>query len=76
MRIPGSPGASVRNGRRILDAARAAFAATGPETSIELDPILGQILGLAVAGAKIPGTPRCRQPILDAALAGVRGRAS
>jgi hypothetical protein len=35
---------------------------------------LGQILDLVVAIAKIPGTPEYRQPILDAALAGLHTR--
>jgi AcrR family transcriptional regulator len=38
----------------------------------ELD--LDQILDLVVAIAKIPGTPEYRQPILDAALAGLHRR--
>ncbi|KIF66172.1 TetR family transcriptional regulator, partial [Streptomyces sp. AcH 505] len=37
---------------------------------------LGQILDLVVAIAKIPGTPEYRQPIIDAALAGLGGRAT
>lgn len=60
-------GRMLAAGRSLLSAAQDAHQVAG-----DLD--LGQILDLVVAIAKIPGTPEYRQPILEAALAGLRGR--
>ena len=54
-------------GRPLLSAAQDAHQIAG-----DLD--LDQILDLVVAIAKIPGTQEYRQPILDAALAGLHRR--
>jgi hypothetical protein len=49
---------------------------TAAQDAHQIDPglDLDQILDLVVAIAKIPGTPEYRQPILDAALAGLHRR--
>lgn len=62
-----SRGRMLAAGRPLLSAAQDAHQIVG---DIDLD----QILDLVVAIAKIPGTPEYRQPILDAALAGLHGR--
>ena len=54
-------------GQPLLSAAQDAHQIAG-------DIALDQILDLVVAIAKIPGTPEYRQPILDAALAGLQTR--
>lgn len=56
-------------GQPLLSTAQDAHQITG-----DLD--LDQILDLVVAIAKIPGTPEYRQPMLDAALAGLHRRAT
>ncbi|GAA2545544.1 TetR/AcrR family transcriptional regulator [Winogradskya consettensis] len=60
-------GRMLTAGRPLLTAAQEAHQIAG-----ELD--LDQILDLVMAIAKIPGTPEYRQPILDAALAGLHAR--
>jgi AcrR family transcriptional regulator len=60
-------GRMLAAGQPLLSAAQAAH-----QIASDLD--LGQILDLVVAIAKIPGTPEYRQPILDAALAGLHRR--
>jgi len=59
---------------RMLAAGQPLLAAAQDAHQIDGDLDLGQILDLVVAIAKIPGTPQYRQPILDAALAGLRRR--
>lgn len=59
---------------RLLAAGRPLFSTAQDAQQIADDLDLGQILDLVVAIAKIPGTPEYRQPIIDAALAGLRGR--
>ncbi|MFC0107835.1 TetR/AcrR family transcriptional regulator [Kibdelosporangium aridum] len=63
-----SRGRMLAAGEPLLSAAQDAHQIAG-----DLD--LDQILDLVMAIAKIPGTPEYRQPILDAALAGLRGHA-
>jgi AcrR family transcriptional regulator len=57
---------------RMLAAGQPLLAAAQDARQIASDLDLGQILDLVVAIAKIPGTPEYRQPILDAALAGLQ----
>jgi AcrR family transcriptional regulator len=57
---------------RFLAAGQPLFTAAKEAHQIAEDLDLGQILDLVIAVAKIPGTPEYRQPILDAALAGLR----
>ncbi len=57
---------------RILTAGQPLLTAAQDAREIEPGLDLGQILDMVVAIAKIPGTPQYRQPILDAALAGLR----
>jgi AcrR family transcriptional regulator len=61
---------------RILAAGQPLLSAAQDAHQIASDLDLDQILDLVVAIAKIPGTQEYRQPILDAALAGLRGRAT
>lgn len=61
---------------RLLAAGQPLFSAAQDAHQIADDLDLGQILDLVVAIAKIPGTPEYRQPIIDAALAGLGGRAT
>lgn len=56
---------------RMLAAGRPLLSAAQDARQIAGDLDLDQILDLVVAIAKIPGTPEYRQPILDAALAGL-----
>ncbi|WP_410667932.1 TetR/AcrR family transcriptional regulator [Amycolatopsis sp. cmx-4-68] len=56
---------------RMLAAGQPLLAAAQDTGQIAGDLDLGQILDLVVAIAKIPGTAEYRQPILDAALAGL-----
>jgi hypothetical protein len=58
----------------MLAAGQPLLAAAQDAHQIADDLDLGQILDLVVAIAKIPGTPEYRQPILDAALAGLDRR--
>jgi len=60
---------------RMLAAGRPLLSAAQDAHQIASDLDLDQILDLVVAIAKIPGTPEYRQPILDAALAGLTGAA-
>jgi AcrR family transcriptional regulator len=60
---------------RMLAAGEPLLSAAQDARQIAADLDLGQILDLVMAIAKIPGTPEYRQPILDAALAGLRGPA-
>jgi AcrR family transcriptional regulator len=62
-----SRGRMLAAGRPLLSAAQDAHQIT---SGLDLD----QILDLVVAIAKIPGAPEYREPILDAALAGLRRR--
>lgn len=57
---------------RMLTAGQPLLSSAQAAGQIAVDIELGQILDLVVAIAKIPGTPEYRQPILDAALAGLR----
>ncbi len=57
---------------RMLTAGRPLLSAAQDAHQIGGDLDLDQILDLVVAIAKIAGTPEYRQPILDAALAGLR----
>jgi AcrR family transcriptional regulator len=59
---------------RMLAAGRPLLSAAQDAREIAGDLDLDQILDLVVAIAKIPGTPEYREPILDAALAGLSGR--
>jgi AcrR family transcriptional regulator len=59
---------------RMLSAGQPLLSAAQDAHQIASDLDLDQILDLVVAIAKIPGTPEYRQPILDAALAGLHGR--
>jgi AcrR family transcriptional regulator len=59
---------------RMLAAGQPLFAAARDAHQIAGDLDLDQILDLVVAIAKIPGTPQYRQPVLEAALAGLRRR--
>lgn len=59
---------------RMLAAGRPLLSAAQDAHEIAVDIDLDQILDLVMAIAKIPGTPEYRQPILDAALAGLRER--
>jgi hypothetical protein len=59
---------------RMLAAGRPLLSAAQDAHQISSDLDLDQILDLVVAIAKIPATPEYRQPILEAALAGLRGR--
>lgn len=59
---------------RMLAAGQPLLAAAQDAHQITSDLDLDQILDLVVAIAKIPGTPQYRQPILDAALAGIHPR--
>nr|BFE63383.1 hypothetical protein GCM10020063_079090 [Dactylosporangium thailandense] len=59
---------------RMLAAGRPLLAAAQDARQIDAGLELNQILDLVVAIAKIPGTPEYRQPILDAALAGLHRR--
>ena len=59
---------------RMLAAGQPLFSAAQDAHQINSDLDLGQILDLVVAIAEIPGTQEYRQPILDAALAGLRRR--
>jgi len=59
---------------RMLAAGRPLLSAAQDAHQIAGDLDLDQILDLVVAIAKIPGTPEYRQPILDAALAGLHRR--
>ncbi|WP_413105618.1 TetR/AcrR family transcriptional regulator [Streptomyces sp. Inha503] len=56
---------------RMLAAGQPLLSAAQDAHQIASDLDLDQILDLVVAIAKIPGTPEYRQPILDAALAGL-----
>jgi AcrR family transcriptional regulator len=56
---------------RMLAAGQPLLAAAQDAGQIDRELDLDQILDLVVAIAKIPGTPAYRQPILDAALAGL-----
>ena len=58
----------------MLAAGRPLLAAAQDAHQVASDPDLDQILDLVVAIAKIPGTQEYRQPILDAALAGLHRR--
>jgi AcrR family transcriptional regulator len=58
---------------RMLAAGQPLLSAAQDAHQIADDLDLDQILDLVMAIAKIPGTPDYRQPILDAALAGLRG---
>jgi AcrR family transcriptional regulator len=58
---------------RMLAAGRPLLSAAQDAHQIASDLDLDQILDLVVAIAKIPGSPQYRQPILDAALAGLHG---
>jgi AcrR family transcriptional regulator len=57
---------------RVLAAGQPLLSAAQDAGQIASGLDLGQILDLVVAIAKIPGTPEYRQPILDAALAGLQ----
>ncbi|MEA5367411.1 helix-turn-helix domain-containing protein [Amycolatopsis sp., V23-08] len=57
---------------RLLAAGRPLLAAAQDARQIDPGLDLGQILDLVMAVAKIPGDQEYRQPILDAALAGLR----
>ncbi len=59
---------------RMLTAGRPLLAAAQDARQIAGDLDLDQVLDLVMAIAKIPGTPEYRQPILDAALAGLHTR--
>jgi AcrR family transcriptional regulator len=59
---------------RMLTAGQPLLVAAQDAHQIASDLDLDQILDLVVAIAKIPGTPEYRQPILDAALAGLHRR--
>jgi AcrR family transcriptional regulator len=59
---------------RMLAAGQPLLAAAQDAHQIDSDLDLSQILDLVVAIAKIPGTREYRQPILDAALAGLQPR--
>ncbi|MFG1925022.1 TetR/AcrR family transcriptional regulator [Cryptosporangium sp. NPDC048952] len=59
---------------RMLAAGQPLFAAAQDAHQIADDLDLDQVLDLVMAIAKIPGTPEYRQPILDAALAGLHRR--
>lgn len=59
---------------RLLAAGQPLLAAAQDAHQIASDPDLDQILDLVMAIAKIPGSPEYRQPILDAALAGLDAR--
>ncbi|RAJ58777.1 TetR family transcriptional regulator [Streptomyces sp. Amel2xB2] len=59
---------------RMLAAGEPLLSAAQDAHQIASDLDLDQILDLVVAIAKIPGTPEYRQPILDAALAGLHRR--
>lgn len=57
---------------RLLAAGQPLLSAAQDAHQIAGDLDLDQILDLVVAIAKIPGTPEYRQPMIDAALAGLR----
>lgn len=59
---------------RMLAAGQPLFRAAVDARQVAGDVDLDQILDLVVAIAKIPGSQEYRQPILDAALAGLRRR--
>ncbi|MGH3502289.1 MAG: TetR/AcrR family transcriptional regulator [Nocardioidaceae bacterium] len=59
---------------RMLAAGRPLLSAAQDSHQIASDLDLDQILDLVVAIAKIPGAPEYRQPLLDAALAGLHRR--
>jgi AcrR family transcriptional regulator len=59
---------------RMLAAGQPLLTAAQDAHQIEPGLVLDQILDMVVAIAKIPGTPEYRQPILDAALTGLRRR--
>jgi AcrR family transcriptional regulator len=59
---------------RMLAAGQPLLSAAQDAHEIDSDLDLSQILDLVVAIAKIPGTREYRQPILDAALAGLHPR--
>jgi AcrR family transcriptional regulator len=59
---------------RMLAAGQPLLSAAQDAGQVARDLDLGQILDLVMAVAKIPGTPQYRQPILDAALAGLDRR--
>src|SRR6201996_5811052 len=59
---------------RMLEAGQPLLSAAQDAHQIASDLDLDQILDLVVATAKIPGTAEYRQPILDAALAGLHRR--
>jgi AcrR family transcriptional regulator len=59
---------------RMLTAGQPLFSAAQDARQIASDLDLDQVLDLVVAIAKIPGTGEYRQPILDAALAGLQTR--
>ncbi|MET1074787.1 MAG: TetR/AcrR family transcriptional regulator [Umezawaea sp.] len=61
---------------RMLAAGQPLLAAAQDAGQIAGDLDLGQVLDLVMAIAKITGTPEYRQPILDAALAGLRTHGS
>ncbi|NGO72386.1 TetR family transcriptional regulator [Streptomyces boncukensis] len=61
---------------RMLAAGQPLFSAAQDAHQIAGGLGLDQVLDLVVAIAKIPGTPEYRQPILDAALAGLRRRST
>jgi AcrR family transcriptional regulator len=60
---------------RMLAAGQPLLSAAQDAGQIASDLELSQILDLVMAVAKIPGTSEYRQPILDAALAGLHGQA-
>jgi AcrR family transcriptional regulator len=57
---------------RVLAAARPLLRAAQQSHEVRADLTLEQILDMVVAIAKIPGEPRYLEPILDAALEGLR----
>ncbi|MFE1050485.1 TetR/AcrR family transcriptional regulator [Streptomyces olivaceus] len=61
---------------RMLAAGQPLLAAAQGAHQIDGHLDLDQILDLVVAIAKIPGTPEYRQPLLDAALAGLERRST
>lgn len=71
--FPQSP-ASAPISSRVTVTPRSPCSAAQDAHQIPGDLDLEHILDLVVAIAKIPGTPEYRQPILDAALAGLDQR--
>jgi AcrR family transcriptional regulator len=64
--------AKISTRERLIDAGRPLIIAAQEAYDVRPDLDLEQVLDLVMAVAKIPGPPPYRQPILDAALAGLR----